>query len=91
MFRSVAAYLCSCLLVIIVVAGIQFGSDAAGPLGFLRILIAPGYLPAAVFYPEGIHSGSPRAFVALIVLFDGLIYGVPLFLLLRRLKRRNAK
>ena len=90
MLRSVAAYLRSSLIAGLVIAGVQFGSDAAGPLGFLWIFIVPGYLPAALFYPEGFHSGSPRGFMALICVFNGLIYGVPLFLLWRVRGRRGA-
>lgn len=90
MLRSIAAYFGSAVIAGVIVAGVQFGSDATGPLGFLWVLVVPGYLPAAVFFPEGFHSGSPRGFMALISVFNGLIYGVPLFLLIRWCRRKNV-
>jgi hypothetical protein len=37
-----------------VVTAIVFGTDAFRPLRTLESLATPGYLPAAIFFPEGI-------------------------------------
>jgi hypothetical protein len=87
-------YFISSAIAGVFVAASQFGTDASSPLGFLQMLVVPGYFTAALIFPEGIHSGSADAFVVLIVLFNGLIYGLPLLMLwhwARRRLRQNIK
>jgi hypothetical protein len=81
-------YLISSAIAGIFVVAVQFGTDASSPVGFLGMLAAPGYLPAALIFPEGFHSDSPRSFIALIVVFNGMIYGFFLLLLWRWARRR---
>jgi hypothetical protein len=89
--RAVVAYLVSSVISGLFIAIIQFGSDASAALGSLGILIVPGYLPASLFYPEGFHSDSPRAFTTLIAVFNGLVYGVLVFLLWRWRRSRSGQ
>lgn len=70
-------------------ACIQFLTDNSGVLGFLGMLAVPGYLPEALIFPEGVHSGSPFIFMFLVIAFDGLIYGIPLWFLWRWVDRKR--
>lgn len=74
------------------VGSIQFFTDDSSPLGLgvLRIAALPGYLPAALVFPDGFHSGSPYAFMGLVIIFDGLIYGLPAMLLWRSFGRGRS-
>jgi len=87
--RAVAAYVVSSAAAGLFITAVQFGSGAFPVLRFLRILIAPGYLLAAMFFPEGIHSDVPNEFLVLILVFSGLIYGFPLFFLWRWRSKSN--
>lgn len=87
--KTIMEYLLCSIAVGVLVAAIQFGTDPSGVLGFLGLLIVPGYLPAALFFPEGFHSGSPGSFIALIAIFNGLIYGAPVLLFWRWARRHR--
>lgn len=91
MRSSVWKFFASVLLAGAAVLCIQFLTDSSGPFGFLGFIVLPGYLPAALVFPEGFHSDSPFGFMTLVVLFDGLIYGLLLWWIWRHMERSRSR
>lgn len=86
---STAKYIVASSIAACGIAAIQFLTDNSSQLGRLGVLALPGYLPAALVFPEGFHSESPYGFMALVVIFDGLLYGVPLMFLWKWWERKR--
>ncbi|WP_263411078.1 hypothetical protein [Terriglobus tenax] len=81
------------LLIAVLIVGIFAGIASIPGLNFVIFALLPGVLPAALFFPEGIHSSSGIGFMVLAAICDIAIYSLPILWILkgRRANRKRAK